>query len=67
MDVNTDITFVWKPDKKQVRIRLDPRDLKKSIQRNHFYMPAIDNVQPKLKVAKNFSLLDAKDRFLEVK
>ena len=55
---------VWKPDKKQVRICLDPRDLNKAIRRNHFYMPTIDDVLPKLKGAKNFSVLDAKDEVL---
>ena len=62
MDVPTEwvsnITAVWKPDKKQVRICLDPRDLNKAIRRNHFYMPTIDDVLPKLKGAKIFSLLD---------
>lgn len=38
------ITTVWKPDKKQVRICLDPRDLNKAIRRNHFNMPTIDDV-----------------------
>ncbi|KAL5479357.1 hypothetical protein EMCRGX_G022870 [Ephydatia muelleri] len=63
----SNITAVWKPDKKQVRICLDPRDLNKAIKRNHFYMPTIDDVLPKLKGAKIFSLLDAKDGFLQVK
>ena len=61
------ITAVWKPDKKQVRICLDPRDLNKAIRRNHFYMSTIDDVLPKLKGSKMFSLLDAKDGFLQVK
>ena len=63
----SNITAVWKPDKKQVRICLDPRDLNKAIRRNHFYMPTINDVLPKLKGAKNFCLLDAKDGFLQVK
>eukprot|EP00731_Ephydatia_muelleri_P009792 Em0005g378a len=63
----SNITAVWKPDKKQARICLDPRDLNKAIKRNHFYMPTIDDVLPKLKGAKIFSLLDAKDGFLQVK
>ena len=71
LDVPTEwvsnITAIWKPDKKQVRICLDPRDLNKAIRRNHFSMPTIDDVLPKLKGAKIFSLLDAKDGFLQVK
>ncbi|KAL5493629.1 hypothetical protein EMCRGX_G014836 [Ephydatia muelleri] len=39
-------------------------DLNKAIRRNHFYMPTIDDVLPKLKGAKNFSVLDAKDEVL---
>ena len=42
----SNITTVWKLDKKQVRICLDPRDLNKAIRRNHFNMPTIDNVLP---------------------
>ena len=63
----SNITTVWKPDKKQVRICLDPRDLNKAIRRNHFNMPTIDDVLPNLKEAKLFSLLDAKDGFLQIK
>ena len=37
----SNITTVWKPDKKQVRICLDPRDLNKAICRNHFTMPTM--------------------------
>ena len=63
----SNITTVWKPEKKQVRISLDPRNLNKAIRRNHFNMPTIDDVLPNLKEAKLFSLLDAKDRFLQIK
>ena len=63
----SNITTVWKPDKKQVRICLDPRDLNKAIHRNHFNMPTIDDVWPNLKEAKLFSLLDTKDGFLQIK
>ena len=60
-------TAVWKAEKGQVRICLDPRDLNKAIKRNHYRMPTLDDVLPQLKQAKVFSLLDAKDGFLQVK
>ena len=50
-----------------MRICLDPMDLNKAIKRNHFRMPTLDDVLPQLKQAKVFSLLDAKDGFLQVK
>ena len=58
---------MWKPDKKSVRVCLDPRDLNKAIRRNHFHLPTLDDVLPRLKGARVFSLLDAKDGFLQVK
>ena len=50
-----------------VRVCIDPSDLNKAIQRNHFPLPTIDEVLPTLKDAKIFSLVDAKDGFLQVK
>ncbi|KAL5517497.1 hypothetical protein EMCRGX_G003052 [Ephydatia muelleri] len=63
----SNLTAVWKADKKQVRVCLDHRDLNRAVRRNHFNMPTLDDVLPKLKDAKIFSLLDAKDGFLHVK
>jgi len=63
----SNMTAVWKADKKQVRICLDPRDLNKAVKRNHFEMPTLDDVLPRLVGAKVFSILDAKDGFLHVK
>ena len=63
----SNLSAVWKVDKKQVRICLDPRDLNRAVRWNHFNMPTLDDVLPKLKDAKIFSLLDAKDGFLHVK
>ena len=60
-------TTVWKPEKKSVHVCLDPRDLNKSIRQNHFHLPTLDDVLPRLKGARVFSLLDAKDGFLQVK
>ncbi|KAL5510796.1 hypothetical protein EMCRGX_G006398 [Ephydatia muelleri] len=63
----SNLTTVWKADKKQVRVCLDPRDLNKAICRNHFGMPTLDDVLPQLNNARIFSLLDAKDGFLHIK
>jgi hypothetical protein len=50
-----------------IRPCLDPKDLNKAIIRNHYQIPTIEDVLPKLTKAKCFSLLDAKDGFLQVK
>ena len=63
----SNITTVWKPEKKSVCVCLDPRDLNKAIRRNHFHLPTLDDVLTQLKGARVFSLLDAKDGFLQVK
>ena len=63
----SNMTAVWKADKKQVRVCLDPRDLNRAVKRNHFNMPTVDDILPCLTKAKVFSLLDAKDGFLHVK
>ena len=49
-----------------VRVCIDPSDLNKAIQRNHYPLPTIDEVLPTLKDAKIFSLVDAKDGFLQL-
>ena len=63
----SNLTAVWKPDKVQVRVCLDPRDLNTAIKRNHFHMPTLDDVLPTLNKAKVFSLLDVKDGFMHIK
>ena len=50
-----------------IRPCLDPKDLNRAIIRNHYQVPTIEDVLPKLNRAKCFSLLDAKDGFLQVK
>ena len=50
-----------------VRVCINPTDFNKAIQRNHFPLPTIEEVLPKLKDAKIFSLVDANDGFLQVK
>ena len=63
----SNLTAVWKADKKQVRVCLDPQELNKAVKINHYNMPTLDDVLPPLAQAKTFSLLDAKDGFLQVK
>ena len=50
-----------------LRVCLDPSNLNKVIQRNHFPMPTLDDVLSELCDAKVFSLCDAKDGFLQIK
>ena len=50
-----------------VRVCIDPSNLNKAIQRNHYPLPTIDEVLPTLKDANIFSLVDANDGFLQVK
>ena len=63
----SNLTAVWKADKAQVRICLDPRDLNKAIKQSHFSMLVLEDVLPALKEARVFSLLDVKDCFMHVK
>lgn len=46
---------------------MDPSDLNKAIKRAHYPLPTIEQILPKLRNAKVFSLLDAKDGFWQVK
>ena len=63
----SNVTAVWKVDKKQIHVCLYPRDFNRAVRRNHFNMLTLDDVLPKLKEAKIFCLLYAKDGFLHVK
>ncbi len=58
------MVVVKKPNK--LRICLDPQDLNKAICRNHYPIPTIEEVAPRLAKAKVFSVVDAKDGFLQV-
>lgn len=55
---------VKQPNK--LRVCLDPLELNNTIIRNHYPTPTIDDVAPKLTNAKAFSVVDAKDGFLQV-
>ena len=50
-----------------VRICIDPKPLNKALQRDHYPMPTIDDVLPKLAKAKIFSTIDAKSGFWHCK
>ena len=50
-----------------LRVCIDPSNLNKVIQRNHFPMPTLDDVLSELHGARVFSLCDAQDGFLQVK
>lgn len=58
------MVVVKKPDK--LRICLDPQDLNKALRRSHYILPTIEEILPSLSKAKYFSVLDAKDGFLQV-
>lgn len=56
--------LVKKPGK--LRICLDPKDLNRAIRREHYPLPTIEDVATRLKNAKVFSVLDAKNGFWQV-
>ena len=56
------MVVVRKPNK----LCLDPLHLNKSIIRNHYPTPTVEDIAPKLTKAKVFSVVDAKDGFLQV-
>ena len=60
------IVIVEKPDG-NLRICLDPKDLSRSVKREHFQLPTSTEITSKLTGAKVFSKLDAKDGFCHVK
>ena len=55
------MVVVRKPNK--LSICLDPKDLNKAIKRSKYMMPTIADILPKVKNAKVFTVLDAKDGF----
>jgi len=60
----SNIVCVKKPGK--LRICIDPQNLNKAICRNHYPIPTIEEVAPRLSKARIFSVVDAKDGFLQV-
>ncbi|KAK9517531.1 hypothetical protein VZT92_022896 [Zoarces viviparus] len=57
---------VPKKNKEQPRICVDLKRLNKSVKREKFIMPTIDDILPKLAGAKVFSLLDAASGFWQI-
>ena len=60
------LVVVEKPNGK-VRLCLDPRDLNKAIQREHYPMQTVEEVAAELSGAEVFSVLDATSRFWHIK
>ena len=50
-----------------IRICIDPKDLNVAIRREHYTMPILSELTPKLKSAKLFSKFDVKNGFLHIK
>ena len=55
-----------KPNGK-LRVCLDPQKLNTALKREHYYMPVLDDILPKLQNAKIFSVLDLKVGYWHVK
>ena len=60
------LVVVEKPNK-DVRLCLDPRELNKSILREHFPMKTVEEVAAKVKNAKIYSVLDASNGYWQIK
>ena len=60
----SNMVVVQKPNK--LRVCLDPNKLNTAIQRNHYPTPTLEDMVPKLSKARIFSVVDAKDGFLQV-
>ena len=60
----SNMVAVRKPNK--LRLCLDPLHLNKGIIINHYPTPPVENIASKLTKAKDFSVVDAKDGFLQV-
>ena len=58
------LVVIQKPNK--LRICIDPYYLNKAIWRNHYPTPTVEEIAPKMKKARLFSVVDAKDGFLQV-
>ena len=60
------LVVVEKPNK-SVRLCLDPRELNKSILREHFPMRTVEEVAAKVKNAKIYSVLDASNGYWQIR
>ncbi len=60
------IVCVTKPNG-SIRMCLDPKDLNTAIKRPHYVTPTLENILPKLKDAKFFTILDARSGYWNIK
>ncbi len=51
----------------KIRICLDPSDLNKAVKREHYPIPTVEEIAAKIPDAKVFSVLDAKNGYLQMK
>ena len=51
----------------KLRVCLDPQKLNTALKKEHYYMPVLDDILPKLQNAKIFSILDLKAGYWHVK
>jgi transposase InsO family protein len=58
------LVVVKKPNK--LRVCMDPSDLNAVLKRPHYQIPTVEELLPELNKAKVFTVLDAKDGFLQV-
>uniref|UniRef100_A0A8C5Q7G7 Gypsy retrotransposon integrase-like protein 1 n=1 Tax=Leptobrachium leishanense TaxID=445787 RepID=A0A8C5Q7G7_9ANUR len=61
----SNMVIVKKPDK--LRICIDPKFLNLALRRSHYIMPTLEDVLYKLPKARLFTLVDARDAFLQCK
>ena len=69
VDIPTDwnsATVVVMKRNGSVRLCIDPKPLNTSLKRNHYTLPVIEDILPKLSNAKVFSVVDTKNGFWEV-
>uniref|UniRef100_A0A8B9JE72 ribonuclease H n=1 Tax=Astyanax mexicanus TaxID=7994 RepID=A0A8B9JE72_ASTMX len=59
----SNMVIVKKPDK--LRLCIDPKHLNTALRRSHYIMPTLEDVLYKLPKAKVFTLVDARDAFLQ--
>lgn len=65
--VNHLVTVEKKDVEKSLRVCIDPKELNKSIENEHAYIPNFDDLASKLHDMKYFSVLDLKDGYWHVK
>ncbi|KAK7933832.1 hypothetical protein WMY93_004728 [Mugilogobius chulae] len=61
----SNMVIVRQPEK--LRICIDPKSLNQALRRSHYQMPTLDDVLYKLPKARVFTLVDARDAFLQCK